>query len=188
MINDQYNCDDVIDFLELVTKSRQKRKLVTPLLVHCSAGVGRTGTFIAMEHIMKILHETKQCDALSVVANIRLDRCHLVQHVLQYQWLCSAMARYAERQGHPFEVMTPPKKQVPKTAEEMKEIRAAEKEAAQTKAEAAAAVAASSKKPLRRQSCGACFSNMILHSSLRLNPTMTPRCCVTSSVRRQSDW
>ena len=140
MNGQSYNCDDVIDFLEMVNASRKKKKIMTPLLVHCSAGVGRTGTFIAMDHVMNTLHEAGKCDALAVINNIRQDRCLLVQHSLQYQWLCSAMVRYAQRQNRPYEVQAPPEakaatKKKKKAAKNLKAVRTAEKEAAKAKNE-----------------------------------------------------
>ena len=154
-----YNCDDVIDFLEMVNASRAKKKIMTPLLVHCSAGVGRTGTFIAMDHIMKTLHQGGKCDALAVINNIRQDRCLLVQHSLQYQWLCSAMVRYAQRQNRPYEVVAPPeagaaKKAKKKAAKDLSALRAKEKEAAKAKneAEVGEGQGMTRKSSLRRQS------------------------------------
>ena len=37
---------------------------------------------------------------------VRQDRCLLVQHPLQYEWLCAAIIRYSELMNHPFEVQT----------------------------------------------------------------------------------
>ena len=50
-----------------------------PLLVHCSAGVGRTGTFITLDTMMQ---QMKAEDALSVyqcVRNLRTQRMNMVQ-------------------------------------------------------------------------------------------------------------
>ena len=37
------------------------------IFVHCSAGVGRTGTFIALQHAMMKLEATGGCDALEII-------------------------------------------------------------------------------------------------------------------------
>ena len=50
-----------------------------PLLVHCSAGVGRTGTFITLDTMMQ---QMKAEDTLSVykcVRNLRTQRMNMVQ-------------------------------------------------------------------------------------------------------------
>lgn len=56
-----------------------------PILVHCSAGVGRTGTFIAVDHLLN------QCTALDGIPNIdevvrqmRLARNYMIQTEMQF--------------------------------------------------------------------------------------------------------
>ena len=56
-----------------------------PALVHCSAGLGRTGCFVAL---YKLLCETLLCGGANVaraVAEMRLDRGGLVQNFEQYE-------------------------------------------------------------------------------------------------------
>ncbi|ELQ43897.1 protein-tyrosine phosphatase 2 [Pyricularia oryzae Y34] len=48
--------EDLDSFFELMRLSREKNADVdNPRIVHCSAGVGRSGTFIALEHLMREL-------------------------------------------------------------------------------------------------------------------------------------
>uniref|UniRef100_A0A2C9LLG6 protein-tyrosine-phosphatase n=1 Tax=Biomphalaria glabrata TaxID=6526 RepID=A0A2C9LLG6_BIOGL len=54
-------------------------KTSTPLVVHCSAGVGRTGTFIALLNIMQQAEQTGQVDIFSTVVKLRQDRLLMVQ-------------------------------------------------------------------------------------------------------------
>ncbi len=50
------NLDDLDSFLGLMRLSREKNSNPqNPRIVHCSAGVGRSGTFIALEHLMREL-------------------------------------------------------------------------------------------------------------------------------------
>ncbi len=50
------NLDDLDSFLGLMRLSREKNaNPQNPRIVHCSAGVGRSGTFIALEHLMREL-------------------------------------------------------------------------------------------------------------------------------------
>ncbi|BFZ21542.1 hypothetical protein BsWGS_24580 [Bradybaena similaris] len=58
-----------------------------PVVVHCSAGVGRTGTFIALRNVMREAEETGRMDFFSTVQKLRQDRVNMVQTVDQYIFL-----------------------------------------------------------------------------------------------------
>ncbi|NXQ79272.1 PTPRR phosphatase, partial [Nyctibius grandis] len=45
-----------------------------PVIVHCSAGIGRTGCFIATAIGCQQLKEEGAVDALSIVCQLRVDR------------------------------------------------------------------------------------------------------------------
>ena len=50
-----------------------------PLVIHCSAGVGRTGTFMALDMLIDDARQTGQVDVLGVVTHLRRQRMTLVQ-------------------------------------------------------------------------------------------------------------
>jgi protein-tyrosine phosphatase len=77
-----------------------------PRIVHCSAGVGRSGTFIALDYLLHLLH-TGELDHLpddkdpivELVDSLRQQRMMMVQgegqfmflyHVLREHWLARA--------------------------------------------------------------------------------------------------
>jgi protein tyrosine phosphatase len=68
------------DFLGFISRLHGRTESYSPpVVVHCSAGVGRTGTLMATHIAMQEYKETKSCDILKTVCNLRQDRGGLVQ-------------------------------------------------------------------------------------------------------------
>lgn len=59
----------------------------SPLVVHCSAGLGRTGCFIAADIGIQCLKDKQTVDVLNTVANMRMDRGGMVQTLEQYEFI-----------------------------------------------------------------------------------------------------
>lgn len=55
-----------------------------PIIAHCSAGVGRSGTFIALDRILQHIRNHNTVDIFSIVCEMRRERCHMVQNEQQY--------------------------------------------------------------------------------------------------------
>eukprot|EP00730_Choanoeca_flexa_P003553 TRINITY_DN11441_c0_g1_i1.p1 TRINITY_DN11441_c0_g1~~TRINITY_DN11441_c0_g1_i1.p1 ORF type:complete len:461 (+),score=138.90 TRINITY_DN11441_c0_g1_i1:77-1459(+) len=55
-----------------------------PLLVHCSAGVGRTGTYIACDRALNMLQDQQPVDLDDIVKDLRQARNYMVQTVSQF--------------------------------------------------------------------------------------------------------
>ncbi|KAL4645828.1 tyrosine-protein phosphatase non-receptor type 7 isoform X1 [Arapaima gigas] len=68
-----------------------------PTIVHCSAGIGRTGCFIACSMGCEQLQRDAEVDILSIVCQLRLDRGGMIQTSEQYQFLYSALASYSQQ-------------------------------------------------------------------------------------------
>ncbi|XP_077867905.1 uncharacterized protein LOC100375587, partial [Saccoglossus kowalevskii] len=64
-----------------------------PTIVHCSAGVGRSGTFVAFDFVLQHLarKENKFIDIFGVVARMRQQRCYMVQTEAQYVFIHKAV-------------------------------------------------------------------------------------------------
>lgn len=58
-----------------------------PTLVHCSAGVGRTGTFIALDQLLQQIRRQSEVDIFALVLNMRDHRIHMVQTENQYIYI-----------------------------------------------------------------------------------------------------
>nr|XP_046253087.1 tyrosine-protein phosphatase non-receptor type 7-like isoform X2 [Scatophagus argus] len=71
-----------------------------PIIVHCSAGIGRTGCFIVSSICGQQLRETGQVDILETVCQLRLDRGGMIQTTEQYQFLYSTLAQYSSQLQH----------------------------------------------------------------------------------------
>ncbi|KAH9490848.1 hypothetical protein Btru_033547 [Bulinus truncatus] len=76
----------LIDFVYKVTASTSPHLTV----VHCSAGVGRTGTFIALLNVIKQAAETGKLNFFETVTKLRQDRIFMVQTATQYEFLHKA--------------------------------------------------------------------------------------------------
>ncbi|NWT91305.1 PTPRR phosphatase, partial [Urocynchramus pylzowi] len=68
-----------------------------PVVVHCSAGIGRTGCFIATAIGCQQLKEEGVVDALSIVCQLRVDRGGMVQTSEQYEFVHHALSLYESR-------------------------------------------------------------------------------------------
>ncbi|XP_010086392.1 PREDICTED: tyrosine-protein phosphatase non-receptor type 3, partial [Pterocles gutturalis] len=71
--------DDSRDFLEFVTCMRPKRVENEPVLVHCSAGIGRTGVLVTMETAMCLIERNQPVYPLDIVRKMRDQRAMMVQ-------------------------------------------------------------------------------------------------------------
>ncbi|QKF94247.1 protein-tyrosine phosphatase [Fadolivirus algeromassiliense] len=57
-----------------------------PIVVHCRAGVGRTGTFILVHYILKKINENILLDPMDVLIEMRRSRCNMVQEACQFEF------------------------------------------------------------------------------------------------------
>ncbi|KAI4812758.1 hypothetical protein KUCAC02_024126 [Chaenocephalus aceratus] len=65
-----------------------------PIVVHCSAGVGRTGTFIVIDSMIDMMHMEQRLDVFGSVSRIREQRCQLIQTDMQYSFIYQALLEY----------------------------------------------------------------------------------------------
>ncbi|XP_006864747.1 PREDICTED: tyrosine-protein phosphatase non-receptor type 3 isoform X2 [Chrysochloris asiatica] len=88
--------DDSSDFLEFVNCMRSLRGESDPVLVHCSAGIGRTGVLVTMETAMCLIERKLPVYPLDIVRKMRDQRAMMVQTSSQYKFVCEAILRVYE--------------------------------------------------------------------------------------------
>jgi len=94
-----FDVDGLLTMLEDINKNGDGIKTTQPQLVHCSAGVGRTGVVITLQNAMGHLQKSNKVNLLDLVEQLRNDRCLQVQQEIQYRFLHAAVVRYAEKMG-----------------------------------------------------------------------------------------
>jgi cadherin 5 type 2 (VE-cadherin) len=89
---------DVITLLKFVQTVRvEVPARGGPIVVHCSAGVGRTGTFIAIDTILRQLEQNQTLiDIYGVVYRMRMNRVSMVQTESQYVFIHDAVKFHIE--------------------------------------------------------------------------------------------
>nr|CAG25453.1 putative tyrosine phosphatase protein [Toxoneuron nigriceps polydnavirus] len=83
------NFECFLNFLNVISEKRKllcpKTTSCDPIIVHCSAGVGRTGTFCAIMNAIKSIEQTGTVNLFEIVKKVRINRPLSV--VVQNQYL-----------------------------------------------------------------------------------------------------
>ncbi|KAM3864531.1 tyrosine-protein phosphatase non-receptor type 9 [Diretmus argenteus] len=70
-----------------------------PVVVHCSAGIGRTGTFCTLDICLSRLEDIGTVDVRQTVRLMRTQRAFSIQTWDQYYFCYTAIIEYAQRHG-----------------------------------------------------------------------------------------
>lgn len=75
---------------------RKRNPIVSPIVVHCSAGVGRSGVVILCDSLLKFLdyNTTEMLDVPKALTQLRFQRMLSVQHCQQFRFVCKVLAQY----------------------------------------------------------------------------------------------
>ena len=120
--------DDRAELLDLVRLSAEKNsKPSNPRTVHCSAGVGRSGTFIALEYLLSLLNAGKvakikdeQDPIFDLVHDLRGQRMMMVQSEPQFYFLYEVLTEELEKKQAAAQLAGQPSPKMRKLAGGMK--------------------------------------------------------------------
>ncbi|KAK0155112.1 Phosphatidylinositol phosphatase PTPRQ [Merluccius polli] len=86
--------------IQFVKAVRADRHETTTIVVHCSAGVGRTGVFIALDHLIQHISDHDFVDVYGLVAELRSERMCMVQNLAQYMFLHQSTLALLDSKGN----------------------------------------------------------------------------------------
>jgi protein tyrosine phosphatase len=82
------------DFIKMIEKVDE---VDPPVVVHCSAGIGRTGTFMSFYNIHKILEKNNSLSIFNIVRKLKEQRLGSVENILQYKLVYSFLDKYFKK-------------------------------------------------------------------------------------------
>lgn len=89
----------VLNFLHDINECQRSLKNPGPVVVHCSAGIGRSGTFIVIDIILDIIRQQGldcEIDIQRTIQMVRSHRSGMVQTEAQYQFVYLAVRQHIE--------------------------------------------------------------------------------------------
>ncbi|KAE9419677.1 hypothetical protein Angca_005014, partial [Angiostrongylus cantonensis] len=83
----------------MFTMLRRVRGSKTPVVVHCSAGIGRSGTMVALEMCLMTIANIRPIDIHEIVSSLRQCRAMAVQTFDQYLSLYKLVLQFGQQNG-----------------------------------------------------------------------------------------
>ena len=87
-----FQLKSMVDDLQTAGKTQAQRP---PVVVHCSAGIGRTGSYMTISIGIDSLLNTGRCNIINTVKRIRGQRALSVQTADQYELCYTSLLEYA---------------------------------------------------------------------------------------------
>uniref|UniRef100_A0A0K0EXU3 protein-tyrosine-phosphatase n=1 Tax=Strongyloides venezuelensis TaxID=75913 RepID=A0A0K0EXU3_STRVS len=88
----------ILHIVRLFRSKVPPSKNCRPSIIHCSAGVGRSGTFIAIDRLLQCMAISQPLDVFGIVHEMRLERCQMVQNEQQYVFIHLCIAHAIEQE------------------------------------------------------------------------------------------
>lgn len=94
--------NQVIEALILSVDNIKKKHPASPITIHCGAGAGRTGTFIAIYNIIRCIKHSKLnvYNVFNVVRKLREQRYSMVTDVEQYKYIYDFISFHINRNSN----------------------------------------------------------------------------------------
>ncbi|XP_038052727.1 uncharacterized protein LOC119725395 [Patiria miniata] len=89
----------VLNFMQVVNAEHNKGRTV----VHCSNGIGRTGTYIALDSMLDQMRQEGQVDVLGFIYRMRQKRNKMVQTPAQYRFIFEALLAASKEDDTSYE-------------------------------------------------------------------------------------
>ncbi|KAL3867985.1 hypothetical protein ACJMK2_040826, partial [Sinanodonta woodiana] len=81
----------LVHFRHKIRATKTDNNTDGPIVIHCSAGIGRTGTFLALDYLVEQAEELGYINVFSCVEILRKQRVNMIQTVEQYIFLHEAI-------------------------------------------------------------------------------------------------
>ncbi|KAI3383721.1 hypothetical protein SNEBB_005560 [Seison nebaliae] len=82
--NEQSNLEDANEKTQQQQQQQQQQQHFPPIVIHCSAGVGRTGTYIAIDDNLSRMNHTSEVNIVDCLNRMRSQRISMVQTEQQF--------------------------------------------------------------------------------------------------------
>ncbi|CAL1275718.1 unnamed protein product [Larinioides sclopetarius] len=84
----------LIEMMQNVKDFQKEQQKATPWVLHCSAGVGRSGTMMVLDSALEMSLAEGKVDVLGILYKMRQQRLNLIETVDQYTFVYRALVEY----------------------------------------------------------------------------------------------